>query len=247
MEPFIICIAGLNVQIQPMFLSTREYCKKYLTEKEAEVSVTVTSEDLRYEQEMLDIEAAEEGLKRRKFTDPFLERTAIQRKVADALLERNVLLVHGSTVALDGAAYMFTAACGTGKSTHTRLWREVFGEDAVMVNDDKPFLEVRGNVVIAHGSPWSGKHGLDTNISLPLKGICILHRGPENVIRPLDAKDAMDMLLHQSYLPEKYRARAAALVEQLARIVPLWEMFCTKDVQAAVVSHKAMSCDPVSV
>lgn len=241
MDSFTICIAGLPVQVHPMFLSTREYCKKYLTDETAEVSVTVTPEDLRYEQEMADIEADEEGLKRRKFTDPFLERASIQRKIAEELLKRNVLMVHGSTVAVDGKAYMFTASCGTGKSTHTRFWREFFGERALMVNDDKPFLEVRADSIIAYGSPWSGKHGLDTNISVPLKGICILHRGPENVIRPLAPEHAMEMLLHQSYLPEFDQEAAAALVEQLARMIPLWEMECTKDPNAAIIAYQAMS------
>ena len=241
MDAFTICIAGLVARVQPMFLSTREYCKKYLSNMRPDVSVTVTPEDLLFEQKMADIEADEEGLKRRIFTDPFLERASIQRKIAEELLKRNTLMLHGSTVAVDGAAYLFTAACGTGKSTHTRLWREVFGERAQMVNDDKPFLELEANSVIAHGSPWSGKHGLDTNISVPLKGICILRRGPENVIRPLAAEAAMDMLLHQSYLPEKNRERAAALAERLARTVPLWEMHCNKEPGAAIVAHRAMS------
>lgn len=241
MDAFKICIAGLCAQVQPMFLSTREYCKAYLTEEEAEIVISATPEDLIYEQKLADIEADEEGLKRRKFTDPFLERATIQRKIADALLRRNVLMVHGSTVALEGAAYMFTASCGTGKSTHTRLWREVFGERAAMVNDDKPFLELTEDGVIAHGSPWTGKHGLGTNISVPLKGICILHRGPENVIRPLQPEDAMAMLLHQTHVPEADSTLAEGLVARLAESVSLWEMECTKDPEAAVISHNAMS------
>ena len=241
MDPFVICIAGLTAQIYPLFLSTREYCKKYLINAHPELSIQVTSEDLLYEQRMLDIEAEEEGLKRRKFTDPFLERASIQRKLAEELLKRNVLMIHGSTVALDGEAYMFTASCGTGKSTHTRLWREAFGDRTQMVNDDKPFLEIKPDSVIAHGSPWSGKHGLDTNISVPLKGICVLHRGPENVIRQLYAEEAMEMLLHQSYLPETDWENGVTLLKQLAEIVPLWEMECTKDLEAAYVALRGMS------
>lgn len=241
MDSFVMEIAGLAVHVQPMFLSTREYCKAYLMEQEPEVFVTVTPEDLAYEQQLADIEADEEGLKRRKFTDPFLERATIQRKIADALLRRNVLMVHGSTVALDGAAYMFTASCGTGKSTHTRLWREVFGERAEMVNDDKPFLELTEDGVIAHGSPWTGKHGLGSNIAVPLKGICILHRGPENVIRPLQPEDAIEMLLHQTHIPELDKNLGEALVERLCKTVSLWEMECTKDPEAALVASKAMS------
>ena len=217
MDPFRIYIAGLCAQVQPMFLSTREYCKAYLTEQEPELFVTVTPEDLAYEQRMADIEADEEGLKRRTFTDPFLERASIQRKIADALLQRNVIMTHGSTVGVDGEAFLFTAACGTGKSTHTRFWREMFGSRAVMINDDKPFLEIREDGVIAHGSPWSGKHGLDTNVSMPLKGICILHRGPENVIRPLKPRAFVVSIGHNDrgfgYTPDEVVTNLAKLFE----------------------------------
>ncbi len=237
MEPFKLEIAGLVVQVQPLFQSTRDYCRKYLSEREPELLLTVTREALLREQERLDREADEEGLRRRRFSDPFLERSVVQQGIADALIERNTLMLHGSTVAVDGQAFLFTAACGTGKSTHTRLWREAFGDRAVMVNDDKPFLRLTSGGVLACGSPWSGKHGLDSNITVPLKGICILRRGPENIIRPIGPGEAMDMLLHQSHEPE----RAQGLVRRLAEQVPLWEMECTRDPQAAWVAWEAMS------
>ena len=231
-------VAGMATHVQPMFCSTREYCRSYLTEREPEFFVEVTVEDLIRQQAALDWEADEEGLRRRKFTDPFLERTVIQEKIARKLLERNTLLLHGSTVALDGQAYLFTAPCGTGKSTHTRLWRELFGERAVMVNDDKVFLQLRSDGVWAYGSPWMGKHGIGTNISVPLKGICFLQRGTENQIQKADIQKWQPELIHQCFLPEK---RYLSLISQLAQRVSLWEMFCTKDSQAAAVACEAMS------
>ena len=177
MPEFKMKIAGHTAAVTALFDSTPLYFKAYLTEDAPAFSITVTREDLDFEQEFLRQEALEEGIKVRKFTDPFLERTAIQRKIADFLFERDVLMTHGSTVAVDGKAYLFTAKCGTGKSTHTRLWRQVFESRAAMVNDDKPFLKITEAGVLACGSPWSGKHGLDTNITVPLQGICILERG----------------------------------------------------------------------
>ena len=243
LDAFTMEIAGLVVCVHPMYQSTKEYCRPYLTDAEPEFSVCVTAEDLAFEQKMLDIEAVEEGLKLRKFTDPFLERAAIQRKVAERLLSKNTILLHGSTVAVDGRAYLFTAACGTGKSTHTRLWREAFGDRAVMVNDDKPFLQLTDRSVLAYGSPWSGKHGLATNICVPLQGICILHRGSENVIAPIAPEQCMEMLCHQVHAPtdEKLLRKTYALVEQLAARIPLWEMSCNKELEAAKVSYQAMS------
>ena len=231
-------IAGLATCVQPLFITTREYCRPYLTERTPEFFIQVTKEDLERQQAVLDREADEEGLRRRKFADPFLERTVIQEKIAEKLLERDTLLLHGSTVAVDGKAYLFTAPCGTGKSTHTRLWQEAFGQRAVMVNDDKAFLQLRPEGVWAYGSPWTGKHGIGTNISVPLVGICFLQRGAENIIQKASPEKWLPELIHQCFLPDGYDT---ALVGQLAERIPLWEMFCTKDPQAAVVAYEAMA------
>lgn len=243
MAEFKIEIAGKVFGVTSLFDSTKDYCRNYLTDRDSDVSITVFPEDLAKEQQFLDEEAREEGMKRRKFTDPFLERTAIQRKVAEHLLAHDTLLFHGSAVAVDGKGYLFTAACGTGKSTHTKFWREVFGGRAVMVNDDKPFLKITETGVLMYGAPWSGKHGLDTNICVPLQGLCLLTRGVENRIAPLAAEAALPMLEHQSCggeLPSLLPA-IRQLAAKLSRNVPLWQMACTKDPEAAKIAFEAMS------
>lgn len=243
MADFTIEIAGYSFHIHSMFESTREYCKRYLAEKSPDCQVTVQPTDLIFEQNMLDLEAVEEGLRLRKFTDPFLERAAIQRAIGEFLFDREVLMVHGSTVAVDDKGYLFTARCRTGKSTHTRLWCEAFGGRTVMVNDDKPFVRISSDGIWVCGSPWSGKHGLDTNITVPLAGICILERGKENTIVPCDSQEALPMLLHQSYCPLDAAKQAvfSSLVKELADRVPLWRMECNKEPDAALISYGAMS------
>ena len=243
MEPFNMKIAGLPVHVQPLFASTREFCRAYLTDLSPEYFVEVSKLDLSYEQEMMEKEAIEEGIRIRKFPEPFLERATIQRKVAAGLLDRDTILLHGSTVCVDGAAYLFTAPCGTGKSTHTRLWREVFGDRAVMVNDDKTFLKITSSGVLAFGSPWCGKHGLNSNICVPLKGICILQRGSENEICRMVPEDAIGELRHQCFIPDtlQEREKALYLIDELSRQVALWHLKCTKDPSAAWVSYYAMS------
>lgn len=243
MEAFTMEIAGMVVCVHPLFQSTREYCRPYLSEKAPDVSVSVALQDLIREQKLLEQEAVEEGLKIRKFKDPFLERSVIQRRVADYLISRQTLMLHGSTVAVDGRAYLFTAPCGTGKSTHTRLWREAFGDRAVMVNDDKPFLRITPQGVLAYGSPWSGKHGLASNVCVPLRGICLLHRGSENRIRSADSENLMVMLHHQAHIPADPDLAESAhkLVDTLAEMVPLWEMECNREIDAAKVAYQAMS------
>ncbi len=238
MGSFSIRIAGHTALVHALFDSTAHYCRRYGSGDPPEFSLEVTKEDLLREQETLRREALSEGLKPRLFPEPFLERSVIQRKLAERLFPLGIFLFHGSTLAFDDRAYLFTAACGTGKSTHTRLWRQVFGDRVQMVNDDKPFLELRSGGVLAHGSPWSGKHGLDNPVSLPLAGICVLTRGTENTIRPLPAREALPFLSAQLSVPEG--ADPGACLAALSQDVPLWQMECTRSPQAAELARAAM-------
>lgn len=231
-----MAIAGHDLAVRSLFGSTEHYCRKYPASGKAEIMLIIEPEELERQQEILRAEALAEGLKPRQFSEPFLERTVLQEKVAAYLRPFGVLLLHGSTVAVDGQAYLFTAKCGTGKSTHTRLWCQEFGSRAVMVNDDKPFLAVSPTGTLAYGAPWSGKHGLDTNVEAPLAGICLLERGTENRIEPLAPADALPFLLTQSCSPN-----AQPLVQLLTDTVPLWQMQCTRDPEAARMANQAMS------
>lgn len=247
MTVFSLEIAGQVGQVEPLFESTRLYFANYLTDKPPDFAYRVTGEDLQFEQQALRREAEAEGMRIRVFTDPFLERVAIQRRFAEHLLTRDTLLLHGSVVAVDGNGYLFTASCGTGKSTHTRLWMKMFGSRAVMINDDKPFLRLTPEGVLVCGSPWSGKHGLETNVTVPLKGICLLNRGQENRIVPMESRDALPMLLRQSYAPlaQADFTHYHVLVTRLSETVPLWHMFCNKEPQAALVAFGAMSAPQI--
>ena len=242
MADFRIAIAGKVFAVRSRFDSARDYCRQYLTEAEPDFSVTVEAADLAFEQAFLDEEARQEGFRLRKFTDPFLDRAAIQRKVAEALFDCGTLLIHGSAVALGGSGYLFTAKSGTGKSTHTALWQQLLGSRSVMVNDDKPFLHITSQGVWVCGSPWSGKHGRDTNIRVPLTGICLLQRGRENRISPMEKALLLPILRHQSYQPQDCEKQEIcnALLDSLVEQVPLWRMECTKDPQAAQVAYDAM-------
>ena len=241
MPEFQLKIAGVVGRVMCLFDSTPYYLGRYATQDRADFEISISGADLERERRFRDAEALEEGMKLRQVTEPFLERLAIQRKFAEELMCRNVLMVHGSAVAVDGVGYVFTAACGTGKSTHTRLWRQVFGDRAVMINDDKPFLRLTEDGVFVCGSPWSGKHGLDTNVEVPLGGICLLERGEQNRIRPLEGEEIPQLTKNLHWFMERSRipqfdALATRILEQSA----LWHLWCNRDPEAAEVAWGAM-------
>ena len=166
----------------------------------------------------------------------------LYRKIAEIMPGYDTFVFHGSVIAVDGVGYLFTAKSGTGKSTHTRLWREYFGERAVMVNDDKPMLKITDSGVIAYGTPYNGKHGLGTNISVPLKAICILTRGEENSIVRIDKSEAYPMLVQQVYRPQNSMQlmKTLDLVDTMAESVKLYKLVCNMEIEAAKIAFEGM-------
>lgn len=239
MTNFTIRIAGHTVSVSAMYESSRELCREYLCDGVPDFAVRTTPADIVLEAKKSRAEALLEGKEPITYSDPYLESTVIQRKITEALFDYDIILFHGSTIAVDGVAYLFTAKSGTGKSTHTRFWREAFGERAVMINDDKPFLQVSEEGITAHGSPWNGKHRLGGNISVPLKAICILERGEENEIHPISAQEALPMVFQQTHRP-KNMGKYMEIIDKLTQRVAFYRLKCNQSPEAAKVAYEGM-------
>ena len=186
--------------------------------------------------------ARAEGRPVRPWSEAYLETLVIYRAIAERMPFYDTLLFHGSAIAVDGETYLFLAKSGTGKSTHARLWRERFGDRAVMINDDKPLLRVADAGATVYGTPWDGKHHLSRNASAPLKALCILERAADNRIRRIDAAEALPFLLRQCYRPADPAAtvRTLALLDALVRHVPIYRLGCNTDPDAARVAYEGM-------
>ena len=157
------------------------------------------------------------------------------------LLDHNGTYVHASAVMLDGKAYLFSADSGTGKSTHTEKWCRLFG--ARYLNDDKPAVRLENGVWMAYGTPWSGKHDLSAPERVPVGGIAFLKRGDENSIVPMEPKDAVTRLFPQTMwrLSREKMLKQLELVDDLLKNVPLWELTCQNNDEAAFLSRKVMT------
>jgi serine kinase of HPr protein (carbohydrate metabolism regulator) len=245
MADFKIKVCGFTAQIRNVSNIAKDYFADFLTDENPFFCFTITSEDIEYERKKCISDAEFQKIPYREYSDAFLESIAIQRKITEALFEYNTLLFHGSAIAFDGFAYLFCAKSGTGKSTHTRLWRECFGARATMVNDDKPFVSVRDGAIIIHGSPWNGKHRLGSNISVPLKAICILERGEVNKIEQIPPIKALKMLMQQSSRPQdnEKMGKYLELLDLIAKEVKFYRLECNMDIEAARISFEGMAKD----
>lgn len=235
-------IADKVIEVSSLHEKVHSYCCDYETDEAVDFSVIISQEDIDFETQR-EIRCAErEGREPLTSSDDYREELAVYRKIAEKMPDYDTILFHGSVIAVDGQGFLFTAKSGTGKSTHTRLWREYLGEKAVMVNDDKPLLKITDSGVVAYGTPYNGKHRLGCNMSVPLKAVCILTRGEKNSIVRIDKSEAYAMLLQQVYRPLKtlQMAKTLRLIDEMSEKVELYRLACNMDIEAAEVAYNGM-------
>jgi hypothetical protein len=234
-------LAGRSVEVRSMHADVHDLCRGYRVVGTPDLVVSTAQSDIDYERAKSAREDELAGVPTRRFSDGYLETLAVYRRVAERMPGFDTFLFHGSCVAVDGAGYLFTARSGTGKSTHARLWRELLGGRAAMVNDDKPLVRVAGDGgAVAYGTPWDGKHRLSSNVAVPLRAICVLERAGENHIVPISKSEALPTLVQQAYRPADpvAMARTLALIDRLD--VRLYRISCNMDASAAELSYNAM-------
>ena len=157
------------------------------------------------------------------------------------LIKRGGMMLHSSAVALDGRAFLFSGDPGAGKSTHAGLWLKRF-PGAYILNDDKPALTRAAGGFLASGTPWSGKHDISRNESLPVKAVAFIEQAGENSIERLSAKDAAVRLLPQTVrrISEERMRELLDTVESLVSTVPIYRLACRPDEAAAELAHDTM-------
>ena len=242
MEIFSVELAGVPVEIRCRYQENITFLREYLTEKEPLFTVAPGEEDLLRMQGDFDRMDRAEGIPPHRRGESFLENNAIHGLLAEKLTEYGVLLMHGSALCMDGEGYLFTARSGTGKSTHARLWREIFGERVWMINDDKPMLKITNEGAIVYGTPWDGKHHLSRNACAPLKAIVKLERETVNHIEPLSKADAFPVLMQQAFCSKNpaTMTRVLELEKMLLDRIAFYTMGCNMEPEAACVAWSGM-------
>ncbi len=229
---FNIKLCGVVIQICHRYEYIKKLCRDYLSDSTALFCASVTEKQL----------DAEMKLTEGRFSKEVCESTCLHREIVKGLVKYGIILIHSAAIAVDGEAYVFLAKSGVGKSTHIRLWKELFGERAVIVNGDKPMFSFVGDSLTVHGSPWRGKEHWGENVSLPVKAICFLERSVVNEIARATETEAVEKLFHQVLLPidAQDMAMFMELLNRIVKDVPLYRLRCNMEQEAALVSYEGM-------
>lgn len=227
-------IAGLKVEMVVHYDLLRERSEKYLADFSGEPDIFIEAPE-----EKMDILRRESP----RLNDAQREYICTAAFFYNHLLEYDGFLLHSSAISYGGKAYLFTADCGTGKSTHSRLWREYVGNAVQMINDDKPAIRLIDGKFYAIGTPWSGKTAENENIAVPVGGVALLGRGTVNRIEPADRLKSVMSLLRQTFFPPKRENtdRMTELMDRFIRTVPVYRLECDMSEEAVKTSFEAMT------
>ena len=175
--------------------------------------------------------------------NPALFRFGLWTMFNIAALERRAVAVHSSVISLDGRAVLFLGESGTGKSTHTRLWREHI-PGAELLNDDSPIIRATDSEAFVHGSPWSGKTPCYRNERCPIAAVVRLSQAPHNRIRRLRPIESIGALLPSAppafARDERLSDDTCNLLSRVIAQVPVYHLECLPDAAAA-----QLACDTV--
>lgn len=225
-------IADLNIKIEPVCERVEKRLTRFLSDSsEYDFEASVTHEEL------------EDYIRHSKFCADYAAEdamvlTKICRKV---LADYDGFFFHSSSLLLDGEAYVFSAPSGTGKSTHTSLWRELFGEKVTMINDDKPIIRRVDGKFKIFSTPWMGKSNIGNNISAPVKAVYILRQAKENKAQRVEVGEVFRDILEATLLPGNREGieTLLSLLDGFFSTVKLFRLDCNMDIEAAKTAFEA--------
>lgn len=225
-------LADLNVELNNQYDYLARQCWEYRNESDAsaDLAVTVTEEEILRERN---------AFSELNVSDGYLESVCAYRKLALQLPAYDGLLLHGSVIDFDGRGIIFLAHSGVGKSTHTMLWKQVYGEKMRIINGDKPIIRFFDGIPYAYGTPWAGKEGYQCNDRVKLTDLCFIERSAVNQVISIPPEECLNALMQQIIMPDDpmMALQTLQLLDKLLSFCRVWIIRCNISQEAAVLAH----------
>lgn len=176
-------------------------------------------------------------------TQRFGLNNALMLCFAFAGAHAGIILMHASVTMVEGRGYLFLGKSGTGKSTHSQLYRRyIAGSD--LLNDDNPAVRLSPEgVPTVYGTPWSGKTPCYRQLSLPIGAFLRLQQHPENIIEresPIAGFASILSSCSTMIWDKPSYDGILSTVNAVAQRTPAYFLRCRADEEAVRTSYRAM-------
>lgn len=157
------------------------------------------------------------------------------------LLRNNRMIIHASFIRVYDRAILFSAPCGTGKSTQATLWQKY--NNAEILNGDRAALYCENGIWTAFGLPFAGSSGIYKNESAPVSAIVYLKQSSTNQLTRISSSQALRLLMPELNLcrwDREFMSRALALTSHLLESVQFMLLECLPDTGAVELLHQGL-------
>ncbi len=144
--------------------------------------------------------------------------------------------LHSASILYNDRLWLFSGPSGTGKSTHARLWQELY--DAAVINGDLNLIAPGPDGPVVHGIPWCGTSGIYNTDTYPLGGIIFLRQAAENKVHSLSNDSKQLLLLHRSPSPAwtcDLQDSILNMLDEIYEKVLICRLDCRPDAEAATL------------
>lgn len=230
---FYVKVAEIVFKIAANYVETKQFFGEFLIEENDE-----------YEKINIDKAEISEFIKQYPSFDMKMgERAIVKYKMDKILVKYDTFPVHASALSYKGKAYLFTALSGVGKSTHAKLWKDSFGDDVVMINDDRPYIKIIGDKVYAYSHPQSGKYNIYTNTSSEISVISKIIRDDSNFIKPISKGVFFPFMVQQTYTMDEIwiTSKIINMIKMVLEHVDVFEIHCNTETNAARIISEQFS------
>lgn len=229
-----ILVADLVTELEPRYDDSRELAEPFRYEGSRETDIKLHVSDKLLNNLM---EKAAAGT-----TVGGMENFALGNDFNRKAIAFNTMLIHSSALVYDGGAYLFSADSGVGKSTHTRLWLQAFGDTVHILNDDKPVVKLCDDKAVCYGTPFDGGSGIALNETYPLGAIVFVERGEENSVRVPTSKEVIQKLYFQTarFVGMKTAEEMLINFDLLIGKTKFYVLTCNMDISAAYTARRAI-------
>ncbi len=143
-------------------------------------------------------------------------------------LQKGRVALHSASLLYNKKLWLFTGSSGTGKSTHTNLWKELY--DITLINGDLNLIDTSGPEILVPGIPWCGTSGICHTSCHPLGGIILLKQASADLIEELPT-DRKELLVSQRFISPSWTNQQFDLhliaAQKIAQQIPICMLHCT--------------------
>ena len=150
-----------------------------------------------------------------------------------AAQQHGMFVIHSASILYKGSAWLFSGCSGMGKSTHARLWNNMY--NTPVLNGDLNIISIKDGLPVTYGLPWCGTSNIFTTGSYPLGGIIFLGKAPVNTIKQLSADEKVLSVMQRLVSPswnESLLQKNLDFATNIANKTYICMFNCTKEPEA---------------